>query len=169
MPSDLHSLAARAEALDGRNNGGDMTLLTSEIARALGWVRVTPSEARNKTGHWVAPEDCRNGKPVYDSLHGTEVHRTPPLWLWSLDAALTLVPEGWQVAALEQNWRTGLWRAQLIPVPSATLIAAFDRGETVGWNTADAPDSGTGGIVTPALALVAACLRARATQGENDG
>jgi hypothetical protein len=83
-------------------------------------------------------------------------------------AAMMLVPEGWQVAALEQNWRTGLWRAQLIPVPSATLIAAFDRGETVGWNTADAPDSGTGGIVTPALALVAACLRARATQGEND-
>jgi hypothetical protein len=133
MPSDLHSLAARAEAAEGPDRELDMI-----IAEAVGWVH-------------------RSGAPYPHVLAWER-----PAYTASLDAALTLVPEGWQVAALEQNWRTGLWRAQLIPVPSATLIAAFDRGETVGWNTADAPDSGTGGIVTPALALVAAALRARA-------
>lgn len=146
--SVLLDLAARCEALDGRNNGGDMTLLTSEIARALGWVRVTPSEARNKTGHWVAPQDCRNGKPIYDSLHGTEVHRAPPPWLWSLDAAMTLVPEGW--------W---LVRFGYVPAPRAHWHATLRRELPGGQD--GTVSTGTYGD-TPALALCAAALRARA-------
>jgi hypothetical protein len=148
MPSDHHSLAARAEAAEGPDRE-----LDALICIAAGFAE--GNTVAFKTG-WCAGSET-NPHPV-----------EAPAYTASIDAALTLLPEGWQVAALEQNWRTGLWRAQLIPVPSATLIAAFDRGETVGWNTADAPDSGTGGIATPALALVAACLRARATQGEND-
>jgi hypothetical protein len=151
MPSDLHSLAARAEAAEGPDRE-----LDHSIATAMGWRKVpNPSSAGGLVGRWYRADGTLTD------------HFGVPHFTASIDAALMLVPEGWQVAALEQNWRTGLWRAQLIPVPSATLIAAFDRGETVGWNTADAPDSGTGGIVTPALALAAASLKARATQGEN--
>lgn len=80
----------------------------------------------------------------------------------SIDAALTLVPEGWQVAAIEQDWRTRLWRAQLIPTPSPGLIAAFDEGRTVGWGTADSAESGLATVATPAFALCAAALRALA-------
>lgn len=154
--SALAELAARVEAIDGRNNGGDMTLLTSEIARALGWVRVSPSEARNKSGHWVAPEDCRDGKPVYDSLHGTDIHRAPPPWLWSIDAALTLVPEGleWELYAYHAARDPRFGRFQ-------TRIPLLTYGE-------DPEELGPQAIAnghTAALALTAASLRARAAEG----
>ncbi len=145
--TDTTKLAERIEALDGMNNNGDMTILTADIARALGWVRVTPSEAGNKTGHWVAPEDCRDGKPVYCSLHGTEIHRSPPNWLWSLDAAMTLVPKGWE------------W-LKLLRTDGRNHIAVEDtsnREANFGYFSIAA---------TPALALSAAALRAQdATNG----
>lgn len=76
-------------------------------------------------------------------------------------AALTLVPEGWQVDKLAQGWRCGLWGCQLVPKPSHKTLERFDRGETIGYRTADAPNNGRYGIATPALAIVIAALRAR--------
>jgi hypothetical protein len=159
--ADLHSLAARAEAAD-----------PSEQRQ---WLEQAFYAINPRPERYVAACQRPGETDEYPIALGERIKDWMALsfqFTRMLDAeayesaAMMLVPEGWQVAALEQNWRTGLWRAQLIPVPSATLIAAFDRGETVGWNTADAPDSGTGGIVTPALALAAACLKARATQGD---
>lgn len=143
--TNILELAERVEALDGRNNDGDMTIVTGEIARALGWYRVTPSEAKNKHGHWIAPEDCRDGEPVYDSLHGTTCHRNPPNWLWSLDAAMKLMPEGWFASI-----NTG--RVNIVVLTGRSddpIVAPVDVESTA--NTA-------------ALALVAASLRAIAEE-----
>lgn len=77
----------------------------------------------------------------------------------SIDAAMTLVPEGWRVSKLEQHWRTGRWIAQLSERPTEGQLKAFDDGKTIGWNTADtSPDA-----ATPALALVVAALRSRSS------
>ena len=138
----LIALAERVEALDGRNKGGDMTILTADIARALGWVRVPPSKSVKRDGHWVAPEDCRNGQPVYCSLHGTEIHRAPPLWLWSLDATMSLVPEGWRPTISQHIVPKDFWQVRLR------------------WWEKEVEARSS----TPALALTAAALRALAEQ-----
>ena len=64
--------------------------LSREVARAVGWI----NRGNSQKGEWFAPEDTRDGKPLLDSLHGTDVHRDPPDFTRSLDAALTLVPKG---------------------------------------------------------------------------
>jgi hypothetical protein len=143
----LLALAERVEGLDGRNVNGDMTLLTNDIARALGWHRVEPRFTRNKRGAWIAPGDFLgvydDGSPRLDSLHGTEMHPAPPLWLWSLDAAMALVREGW-----------------------AVLMAFSEQRAVCDVHTAPLGQHGTwpahASAATPALALCAAALRARA-------
>lgn len=84
----LLALAARCEKDTGADN-----VLNRAIARAVGWGYQTPSEARRKNPAWFHPDDCRNGQPVLDSLHGTDVWREPLQYLTSLDAALSLIPE----------------------------------------------------------------------------
>jgi hypothetical protein len=66
--------------------------LSREVARAVGWV----NRGNSKRGEWVHPDNIRGGVPVLDSLHGTEVHREPPDFTRSIDAAAALVPEGYQ-------------------------------------------------------------------------
>ena len=68
-----------------------------------------------------------------------------PRWTASLDAALTLVPEGWRWAVHGGPWTRG---------PHATLLAPTYVSKSD--QTADA--------ATPALALIAAALRARAEE-----
>jgi hypothetical protein len=147
---ELIALAERVEALDGRNKSGDMTILTADIARALGWVRVPPSKSVKRDGHWVAPEDCRNGLPVYCSLHGTEIHRAPPLWLWSLDAAMSLLP------VIETPGDPPRHADFIIECTNAGLTIAAMVGH-------DGRDRCSWGA-TPQLALTAAALRALAEQ-----
>ena len=66
----------------------------------------------------------------------------PDLYTTSLDAALTLVPEGWRVEHIGQNWGMTRWDAEL--------------------HTADDVPSGvTAEAPTPALALCIAALKAR--------
>lgn len=84
--ADLLKLAERCERAEGPEKA-----LDREIALAIGWVRLTPSEARRKNPAWFHPDDCRDGKPVYDSLHGTDVWRDPLAYTASLDAAMTLL------------------------------------------------------------------------------
>jgi len=80
----------------------------------------------------------------------------------SLDAAMTLVPEGWRVGQLEENWRSGRWHCHVTQRPSAKLIAAFDAGKTIGCESEEAE------AATPALALTAAALRARAATARSE-
>ena len=95
---------------------------------------------------------------VSATTHGTDLVNWAPFYTASVDAALTLVPEGWRIGKLEQDWRSGGWIAQLCERPTERQLQAFDDGVTIGWNTADTdPDA-----ATPALALCAAALKARA-------
>ncbi len=76
-----------------------------------------------------------------------------PRYTASLDAAMTLVPEGWTVANLSQSDTKGWW-AEL----RQGLLSSYDK-VVFGKQLNNA---------TPALALCAASLRALA-EGQNDG
>ena len=140
----LLALAERVEAA----RVSDRTGLRNEVALATGWHRVEPRFTKSKHGAWIKPCDFigvhSDGSPKLDSLHGTDMHREPPNFLESLDAAMSLVPSGWNHGyssrqGTEPSWRVvaQCWNAK----PASTL-----HGEAA----------------TPALALTAACLRARA-------
>ena len=130
----IAELADRVEAAIWPQND---RILNREVARAVGWGYRTPSEHGRKNPAWFHPDDCRDGRPVMDSLHGTDVWREPLDYLGSLDAAMTLVPDGWSL---------GQW----------TIIGKPDSARI--WR--DGCDVLARGA-TPALALTAAALRAR--------
>lgn len=84
----LTSLIEKLEKAEGPNR---------ELDRAIqcgfgGWHRVTPSQARNKHGAFIAPEDWigvhSDGSPILDSMHGTTMHRDVPPVTGSVDVAL---------------------------------------------------------------------------------
>jgi hypothetical protein len=134
--SSFEELAERCE----QASGDDRTGLNAEIAAVVGWQRITPSQmgrGHRSKGGWIAPEDYSgrhsDGKPILDSLHGTVIHRDPPPFTASLDAAMTLVPDGLTIVL---QWRFD-WRAE------------------VGY-------ANVGNAVSGPLALCAAALRARA-------
>jgi hypothetical protein len=119
---DLLELAERCEKAEGPDRWLDV-----EIAAAL------------PRGDWW--QDCM-GEPGYEPRHFTA----------SIDAALTLVPEGWFVASLSQD-ATGWW-AGLRPA-----IASVTTEWTGGWEPS--PNA--------ALALCAASLRARSYVDDPEG
>jgi len=135
--SALLELAARIEAA-----GGPSKALDREIALAVGWVRQTPSEARRKHPAWFHPDDCRDGEVVFDSLHGTDVWRDPLPYTTSIDAALTLVPEG------------AFWSITMRGESRPGFHACCQLDGPLDWRE---------GATAP-LALCAAALRAKAAQ-----
>ena len=149
----LLALAERVEAA----RVSDRTGLRNEVALATGWHRVEPRFTKSKHGAWIKPCDFigvhSDGSPKLDSLHGTDMHREPPNFLESLDAAMSLVPS-------EAYWRLGHdgdgadpaeYKADVI-VPKLGGVDA--RGRAI--------------AVTPPLALTAACLRAIARNMTDD-
>lgn len=102
--------------------------LDAEIALSIGWLK-------SRYGLWI---------------NGVELHDGPPRYTASIDAALTLVPEGavWHVMTDYGD----LKRAKVGPpgLPSASVYSVEDRPLFV---EADAS--------TPAIALVIACLKAK--------
>jgi hypothetical protein len=142
MPSDLHSLAARAEAAD-----------PSEQREVL--------NAAFRAIHGEKPPRVLGGSDALTSW----LYRYNPFFKM-LDAeayesaAMMLVPEGWSVFLLRLPEGRG----------EASLLE-FGEPDEKGkrWRRAGMIDTGRRTASTPALALVAAYLRARATQGENDG
>jgi hypothetical protein len=72
----------------------------------------------------------------------------------SLDAAMQLVPEGWHVNDLREDWRTNKWRCDLAKRPSDGQRRAFDSGKVIGTQSEQAEANHA------ALALTAAALRA---------
>jgi hypothetical protein len=135
LSAGLLDLAARCEAA-----GKPSKALNREIALAVGWVRQTPSEARRSNPAWFHPDDCRDGHVLMDSLHGTTMWREPLDYTASLDAAMTLVPDGWHFS-LHAN--------------------GGDLSRAAVYGFAPKPDDWCYGA-TPAVALCAAALRARA-------
>lgn len=131
--------------------------LSRQVARARGWINV----GNSKKGEWYRPEDTRDGKPVLDGLHGTDFFREPPDFTTSLDAALTLVPEGYAIEDMM------IWPASPASVTVLETKMGRDgrywRGHTrfetvVGRWDATAK--------TAPLALCVAALRARLSEKE---
>lgn len=81
--NDLNNLAARVEALDGPDRDVD-----AEIATMSG-LYVYEKRDRDRKG-WFYPT---NGKGARRQFHGTGYDRLPSFTA-SIDAAMTLVPEG---------------------------------------------------------------------------
>lgn len=127
--SDLLKLAERCEAAEGPN--GDLDL---DIHGACNASKVWTAEERT----WM-------------HLHGEFAPYTA-----SLDAALTLVPEGWRLAALceREPW---FCRLETLDFRSVT----WGKGEDWITDITDGQEAMAKGS-SPALALCAAALRARA-------
>lgn len=130
--ADLIALAARVEQAQGPDRE-----LDAAIATMLGWTEVHGSVLR---------PDFRGGRPpgVIDWWD------IVPIYTASLDAALTLVPEGY------------VWTLHGEPGGAGLAGVQPDRGDGDGCDYSDV------NAATPVLALTAAALRARAEDG-NDG
>jgi hypothetical protein len=127
--TSLEELAGIVEQAEGPDRE-----LDKAIAHALGWVPVpNPTSAGGLSGRWYQPDGKISG------MEG------PPNWCASLDAAMSLCPEGW--------CRTVTWLAANKEA-SAKLFRA------------DRKDEPQAKAATEALALTAACLRSRAAIGE---
>ncbi len=141
--TNLLELAARVEALTGPCRETD-----AEIALAVGYA---------KRGAWFRAPDA---DPDIDVL-GCGSWADAPAFTASLDAAMTLVPEGWWVAGINFNpidfrsERDSEWHAE---IAGPITWAVIEHG------TPEEPvyDCHGGNASTPALALTAAALRARA-------
>lgn len=125
IPSALLQLAGRCEAATGPDREMD-----ADIVQALG---LAP--------HWVCG---RIGFGQFQAPDPRDQSWSSPAFTASLDAAMTLVPEGWWIATLAQN-RHG---------ERTTVTLYNDEIEYADCRSAP----------TPALALCAAALRARAQQ-----
>lgn len=130
----LHDLAARVEGLSGPDRGID-----AEIELAIGnW----PAEHYEAWCRYQECGECVN-PPILQPIN--------PRWFTtSIDAAMTLVPEGWLLAGMFQrncklpNW---IWKAELWSPDADRNVSGIARN-------ADCP----------AIALTACALKARATQ-----
>jgi len=127
----LLTLAERCEQAAGPDRE-----LDAEIALAIGYTR--EKKGRERIAWWRNPKGQQLG---YDGWHNF-----PPSFTASLDAAVTLVPEGraWTVGQNLHHWH---WQASINALNDEGNPTSIGFGGPCGW---------------PALALCAAALRARA-------
>lgn len=130
--SDLLELAARVEAATGPDRELDLL-----IAKALGF----------RALHLAF---IPGGSDLAWDPRGSGCGFVVEHYTASLDAALSLVPEGLRIAAIAEQFFEDL--------DHPWLVKLGFRDRAGGLPTA--------GGRTPALALTAACLRARAAQGQ---
>lgn len=135
-------LAAKVEAASGRD-----AALGEEVLLACGWRKSSRGYFLGQLFGWSSPD----GKSHFDHDHFRRHDPTA-----SVDAALSLVPEGWHVSNFRQHWRSLRWACDLAQLPSDNQIRAYDNGGTFGVQSEGAE------AATPALALTAACLKTRA-------
>ena len=160
-PAELLLLAERVEAASGPDRA-----LNREVALAVGWHRYSPSEIGKSNPGWIAPEDfigeyvSRDGRrsPRLDSMHGTDVWREPRDYLASLDAAMELVSEGVEGVGLSFKIErfylgNGMVKCRASVWDGLGCVSSLDTASEA---------------ATPALALTAAALRARA-QADPEG
>lgn len=124
---------------------------------ALIWMEVTPSATRRETV--VPPTSARKGWTIDETRDGSGRLIVVPAYSASLDAAMTLVPEGDGVAYILGD---GPWagpHARIWEI-SAEKAAAGAK-EPIAWEV------GSNAHTLP-LALCAAALRARATLPEGE-
>jgi hypothetical protein len=129
MKQQYIDLAERCEAADG----GDAEL-SEAIAVAMGWKRIRPDGLEYH--YWYNPAGEREDYPCYTT---------------SLDAAMTLLPEGWGVTYVSH------------PMPECTWAAVreYEKDKDAkSWTSKALRQSGEVHAKTPALALLAAICRA---------
>lgn len=136
-PTQLAGLADSVENLTGPDREVD-----AEIARAVGWQQRCWSGFGIGAPHWWL--DGRTGREIIGLAEGHE-HGTLPYFTASLDAAMTLVPEGCYVQLGTDQARHS-WAA-------VTLPDGIDGDEL------DDALMHHGEAATPALALLTAALR----------
>ena len=154
--SRLEELAGRCEAASGADRD-----LDALIACAVGVTSKHPKWVQR----WQGALTPYPGKPGYVA-HVSGVWWSSAKVTASLDAAMSLVPEGWRIYtgdfSIEGRFR---W---MLSGPRLTWITHEDGSKEGGddWYQ-------SGVAATPALALTAASLRSRAsllrTQGESNG
>ena len=134
---DLLKLAERVEALDGPCRETDL-----KVFHAIG--APVPFQFANKVVA-LAFDETRNAyfAPVGDM----QVRYEPPAYTASLDAAMTLVPEGWTWTLVDH-------------CDGSVAGLVDDRVHPVRLDSVEVE------AVTPALALTAAAIRALATTKE---
>jgi hypothetical protein len=130
----FEELAKRVEALTGPCRETD-----AEIAFAQGW--------RMSNGHWWTPQQSAEARKKKQAIWSVGIPAQLPAFTASLDAAMTLVPEGceWQIP-FSNPWHARITRDGEVLLP----LSRF-------------------GSPTPALALTAASLRARAAKDADNG
>lgn len=141
--ADLIALAARVEQAQGPDRAldADITLVMHPELSLAPWERITyPSGGASVFADRSDPDDLNVV--------------SPPRFTASLDAATTLVPEG---------WRWSVDYTQRAPYRDCGRADLYAPGS--GYKPADVSDIYA---ATPALALTAAALRARA-EDWNDG
>ena len=128
---DILELAERVEALEGEDREIDLAI--AKMRRVTVWKHDPETGTNYETTHW---------------------HYTA-----SLDAAMTLVPEGF-------SWEVG----ETADGGHATVSKMPDDDEAYAGGRLPAPDIQISAYAaTPALALTAACLRVIAERGKDNG
>lgn len=144
---ELLSLADRVEALTGPDREVDADIAVAISNDPAAWVvRDIPSAIfTHKPGWWRDRDDKSHSAPSYTA---------------SLDAAMTLVPDGWRIYTADFSIKN---RARwMMEGPKLERIEQEDGTWEAGE---DWYKSGTGN--TAALGLIVACLRALASQEPN--
>lgn len=156
MTVDVETLRALAERCEAAT-GGDRAL-DAAISAAVR-LDAVPDWARMWAGEWRGHEDGTVHMIHSDGSLGP--HLKAREWTASLDAARTLVPDAhtiqlsdWDADVLREK---GAWQAIVLPLGARGAMSQFTFS-----NRCDH-------AVTPALALTAASLRARAEMVANDG
>ena len=119
--------------------------LNAEIARAIGWTNVSLAQVHREYPHAKAPRGCPPGQDCLTWV---------PPFTSSLDAAVTLVPEG--------AWREVNGPRRFLNIP--TPVPNCWRCEITLWEPKMRDHIGW--AATEALAICAAALKARAALTE---
>jgi hypothetical protein len=149
---ELLALAARVEALSGPDRDLDAEIAVAVSGDAGAWVvRPSPQSVFAHLPGWYRTSD--------DKSHQA------PAYTASLDAAMTLVPEGWAVDRLSM-WPASPDEASNKGGPQSTAMLVGTsinrRGGSMFWGHGGKDGRAEATAATPALALMAANLRALA-------
>jgi hypothetical protein len=157
--SELILLAERVEKASGPDRELDARIwcIADETGRRVFAAHPLPEKA---VSFYYGCSGFKDGKPVY----GFSQYRGPK-YTASLDAAMTLVPDGHYFTVERSQFGVAACVDSPKPAKPRRPNPLEIRLETL---TPNVPD-GSSQAATPALALIAAALRARASLSEQDG
>lgn len=146
----MNDLIERIEAASGPDREMDRDILAAKGTHVL------EKRGRDRKSWWyeIDGPDYRRLDPDGDRYFGM------PRYTASIDAALTLVPEGWMFGIERAGSYDGSPKDEAWCWPYESNFDPDWQNGQQGYR--DAPDGARGSAATPALALCAAALKARA-------